>query len=1080
MKPVRLEMSAFGSYAEKTEIDFTDVDHGLFLVTGDTGAGKTTVFDAITYALYDQTSGGKRDGNMMRSQYASEETDTYVEYIFSYQEDVYRIRRNPEYMRLGKRRYADGSLRYVKESAKVELILPDGSAFRGKKRETDQKIVEIMGMDADQFTQTAMIAQGDFLKLLHAESKDRKRIFSKIFQTRLYYRVQEELKKRAGILYGQLEDNLRAARQEMERVESADINRCCDLRTTTEDGDGGYTYTERWKALKGYAVIPYEEAIETLKEMIKAGGALEKEKKKAAEDLQKRLDELNGRKKEGESRNLLFDAFDRIRSTEKELGERKEEVDRCEARLQTARRAEKVKEQENRLIRSRETEKKNRKIVEENIHRLDILRTQAKEARELKLQREEEFAELEKLCKAELIRLEDALPQYDRLMLLREQQAKEQEMQGRRQREQEELKKALEDCKARQEDARRIQELYAQSPGKVEGLRLKEEQQRVRRQEFEKLGNQWDRLIAEEEEWQVRKLGAEKKQEVYLDALRVYEGRYQLFLAEQAGILARGLESGKACPVCGSCHHPHIRGLTQDAPTQQEVEQAKVTKEQAEAGRERAVTALKEQGVRCETGRKAFEEACKRVMPASQLAKITRLKGHQETVDGNEEIKAWLQKAVAENEQLLENICSELEKVKGEAEQYGQAVLAEQKEREERSRHEAAYDKAKAAYEELLIEGKRLESEIRMKEEELPMASRTQAKERMDVLKTELETSKAAYERIKEKERQLTEDMRKLEGQKERGEEVLRQQEEETERCRADYEAALRGQGFDDETAYLGGQLSSDDMEELNRKIQEYHRKSHEVSGRKETLKEQLEGKERVDLSKLQEALQETAESQKREQEEYVRIYTVNQKNREVRNRLKDYLEKNGELQRRYELMGNLSKTANGNLSGTVKVDFETYVQRQYFKQIICAANKRLVRMTSGEFILQLREVKNLGSQGQAGLDLDVYHMASDSVRDVKTLSGGESFMASLSMALGLADIVQNTAGAIHLDTMFVDEGFGSLDDTARGQAIRILTDLADEKRLVGIISHVNELKEQIDRKLVVTRTDKGSSARWV
>ena len=319
MKPIRLVMSAFGSYAEKTEIDFTDVQHGLFLVTGDTGAGKTTVFDAVTYALYDQTSGGKRDGNMMRSQYASEETDTYVEYTFSYREEIYTVRRNPEYLRLGKRRYADGSPRYVKESPKVELFLPDGNVYRGRKRETDQKIVEIMGMDADQFTQIAMIAQGDFLKLLHAESKERRRIFSKIFGTKLYHRVQEELKRRAGVLYGQLEDNLRAAKQEMERVEFAGNYSFID------DEMNESSCIEHFNTLKEYSVIPYDEVMEALKEIIKTGNILEKEKKKTAETLRMSLDELNGKKREGETLNRLFDAFDQVRLREEELSRKEEE-----------------------------------------------------------------------------------------------------------------------------------------------------------------------------------------------------------------------------------------------------------------------------------------------------------------------------------------------------------------------------------------------------------------------------------------------------------------------------------------------------------------------------------------------------------------------------------------------------------------------------------------------------------------------------------------------------------------------------------------------------------------------------------
>lgn len=452
---------------------------------------------------------------------------------------------------------------------------------------------------------------------------------------------------------------------------------------------------------------------------------------------------------------------------------------------------------------------------------------------------------------------------------------------------------------------------------------------------------------------------------------------------------------------------------------------------------------------------------------------------YQDTASKYEEVKMRIQTAKEENERAVREARAELEKAEKEAKQFREAAEAEQRIKEELHSLERSYEQAGVEYNEFLIELKKLESEIRLKEEKLPLPSQEQARERMDEIRKLLETARTAYDEAEKKERRSIEDLRKLEGRKNSSEEALAQQEEEVKACRGAYEEELTQQGFADENAYRTGRLLPEDMAELERRIEDFHTRALEVSGRKKSLKEQLEGKERADLVRLGESVREVLQKQKKAQEEYVRLYSTNQRNKEVRSRLKHFLEKSGDLQKQYELTGNLSRTANGNLSGTVKMDFETYVQRQYFKQIIRAANKRLVQMTSGEFILQCREVKNLASQGQAGLDLDVYHMAGDSVRDVRTLSGGEAFMASLSMALGLADIVQNTAGAIHLDTMFVDEGFGSLDDTARGQAIRILTDLADGNRLVGIISHVNELKEQIDRKLVVTRTDKGSLVKW-
>ena len=447
-----------------------------------------------------------------------------------------------------------------------------------------------------------------------------------------------------------------------------------------------------------------------------------------------------------------------------------------------------------------------------------------------------------------------------------------------------------------------------------------------------------------------------------------YEERYERFFAGQAGLMARELEEGKPCPVCGSVRHPHKAELPEGVPDQTAVEQAKKRRDQAEARRA--------------------------------------------------QVQEEYQKAAA-------------------------ALAAEKK----------ALGEDPPAYEE--------------------------AKSQLTGVEKDLESRKTAVARTRERHRKCAEENRRKAGQLEslrsRHEETAKRLEEEKDA----FYSEIRNRQFKDRDEYRAAKQWIKGWRQKEQKAKEYNEKVLQCRTRIETLENQTGGRKREDPVPDQERERELSLAVKQIRSRSMDLHGRNETNKSAYEHLKKYFASQEELRRRYEVSGNLSRTANGNLSGSAKLDFETYVQRRYFRQIIQAANRRLARMTSNEFILQCRDIRALGSQGQAGLDLDVYDLVNDSVRDVKSLSGGESFMAALSMALGLADIVQNTAGAVNLETMFVDEGFGSLDDAARERAIQILKELAGEKDLVGIISHVNELKEQIDWKLNVIKTEQGSRTEW-
>ena len=928
MKPLKLTMSAFGSYAGKNVIDFTGQQQGIFLITGDTGAGKTTIFDAITYALYNQTSGGERNGNMMRSQYAQPETETYVELEFLYRGQTYRVRRNPDYKIT--KTLKNGKIREQKVPHSVELTMPDGTVFPEKKNATDAKIIEILGLTADQFSQIVMIAQGDFLKLLYTKSDERKMIFSKLFRTDIYWKIQENLRRKSMEMDERIQENDRAFEQEKSRI---------ILLPESEE-------------------LPLDELVERLRERLK--DALKEQNLRRAN-----VEELNKKITKYEEINKLFVSLEKIRQNGKELEARQAESKERRQQIENARKADKVLVAEQQNLRQQQAVEQSAQAIAKMTETLandqemfETLKTQQQEA-EAKQKRE--AADIQK----KMLALEQSFPSYEAL-----QNARSEEQQA---------KKVWEDLGKISEES---------FHKKKAGIAALKEQQKRQEQVVEQTKKNWEQTSLSASE-----------------SAKHYEHMYEAFLKEQAGILAENLSAGCPCPVCGSTVHPDPAKLSDHAVTELEVEQAKKTRAAAEEKRDLAYAAFEAEKTEKQKLAQAVEKEEADFVLAQTIAKQQRKEAEQNYVS--------LQK------------------------------IAEQ---------------------------------IR---EKLVYPSLAEAKKQYAAMQKALEAAEQEIAKKRQKVSELAEAMNTLKGQKLAEEENQKTAKKLAVKTEKEYAKLLEKSGFVSEETYHLAILPERSRSKLEREEKEYESQCLRQQSEQKLLEKQVSGKTYTDTTELNERLKVEKQALKEAEKTYMELHTAYENDRSVLQNCAVYLEKGKKLESEDQVIKSLSKTANGRLSGSAKIDFETYIQRQYFKQIIHEANKRLLTMSNHQFILKLKEEANTGRKTNEGLDLSVYSLVTDSERDVKTLSGGESFLAALAMALGLSDIVERSAGAIHPDMMFIDEGFGSLDAQSRQQAIEVLGELAGDSRMVGIISHVTELKEQIDRKLVVSRTDKGSRAVW-
>lgn len=928
MKPLKLTMSAFGSYAGKNVLDFTGQQQGIFLITGDTGAGKTTIFDAITYALYNQTSGGERNGNMMRSQYAQPETETYVELEFLYRGQTYRVRRNPDYKIT--KTLKNGKIREQKVPHSVELTLPDGTVFPEKKNATDAKIIEILGLTADQFSQIVMIAQGDFLKLLYTKSDERKMIFSKLFRTDIYWKIQENLRRKSMEMDERIQENDRAFEQEKSRI--------IPLPESEE--------------------LPLDEIVERLRERLK--DALKEQNLRRAN-----VEELNKKITKYEEINKLFVSLEKIRQNGKELEARQAESKERRQQIENARKADKVLVAEQQNLRQQQEVEQSAQAIAKMTETLandqemfELLKTQLQE---VEAKQKREAADIQK----KMLALEQSFPSYEAL-----QNARSEEQQA---------KKVWEDLGKTSEESFHKKEA---------GIAALKEQQKRQEQIVEQTKKNWEQTSLSASE-----------------SAKHYEHIYEAFLKEQAGILAENLSAGCPCPVCGSTIHPDPAKLSDHAVTELEVEQAKKTRAVAEEKRDMAYAAFEAEKTEKQKLAQAVEKEEADFVLAQTIAKQQRKEAEQNYVS--------LQKTA---EQIREK---------------------------------------------------------------LVYPSLAEAKKQYAAMQKALEAAEQEIAKKRQKVSELAEAMNTLKGQKLAEEENQKTAKKLAVKTEKEYAKLLEKSGFVSEETYHLAILPERSRSKLEREEKEYESQCLRQQSEQKLLEKQVSGKTYTDTTELNEQLKAEKQALKEAEKTYMELHTAYENDRSVLQNCAVYLEKGKKLESEDQVIKSLSKTANGRLSGSAKIDFETYIQRQYFKQIIHEANKRLLTMSNHQFILKLKEEANTGRKTNEGLDLSVYSLVTDSERDVKTLSGGESFLAALAMALGLSDIVERSAGAIHPDMMFIDEGFGSLDAQSRQQAIEVLGEIAGDSRMVGIISHVTELKEQIDRKLVVSRTDKGSRAVW-
>lgn len=910
MRPLKLTISAFGPYADVCTLDLDKLgEKGLYLITGDTGAGKTTIFDAITFALYGQASGNFRSVDMLRSKYANASTPTYVEMDFSYNQKKYTIRRNPEYLRPAKK--GDG---FVKEKASAIFISPDKKQPITGSKNVNNAIIELIGLDANQFTQIAMIAQGEFLKLIYATTKERSEIFRRIFNTKPYQILQDKIKERFNSLK----------------------NDFLSINTSIEQHIENIIFPED-KMPQNLLPSEYPSYLEQI-----------------------------------------------ISNDSNTFTEMNNSLQKCETELFNINQAIEENNNQKKLLQKQQVIQQ---FLKDNKNNLSLLEKDY-------LQQKNIYEEKSPSLTIKIAKITEELPKYTQItkkQLSFKQQQKDLSLKNQQlSNTQKELADLEEQNLKISTKLNALNDISAQ----IEKTKSDLEKLKQTQSELDKLKNDIYLYQQYRQEYATHLRDYKAIQQSHLQLKQEHTTQYHAFLDEQAGILADNLKPDEPCPVCGSLHHPKPAQKSTNAPTQAQLKRLqKQCDELAKKLNDLSSNLGKIKG----KGQNINEEILRQ---AKQLFNIDDKALLNDTIIEKEntlQIKktSFINLMQKQNKQLYQK-----EKLTNHSEQID---VKQKKLQNEQLKLTQFITKTNADNEYILQEILELKQTLLFDNEQTAQKQLQLYKDKQNILKENMLKAQSKWENLQKKVDEYTTSLK-----------IIQQQ--------------IIPQKQDIEELLLQQEKLKQEKTSLNEKLQNLH----------------------------------------------TRIST----NSKTRQKLLEQLEKSSNCEKLYTNMKALYDTATGSISGKERISLETYIQMIYFDRIIIRANTRLMMMSQGQYELK-RSQNSEQLRCQTGLELDVIDHYNSTIRSVKTLSGGEAFKASLSLALGLSDEIQSSAGGIHLDTMFIDEGFGSLDSESLSQAIKVLNQLTEQTKLIGIISHVNELKEKIDKQIQITKKNEhGSTAK--